>query len=151
MIRTLALTWLLVSLLTGCIDPADRRPGLALSGEQPPIPSDWSFTDAHREIAVQVSTPYWIPHSVTIWCASLDGRLYLGARDPDTKNWPGWVESDPEVRIKVGDDVFDGRLQRLSDEARIAALKDAYSKKYALDAMSSGVRYWEFVPEDSSG
>ncbi len=52
----------------GCIDPADQRPGLRLSGgviEE--FPAGWSFTDEYREIAIEVSTPYLLPHPVTIW------------------------------------------------------------------------------------
>ena len=39
-----------------CIAPEDQRPGLWLSGEETPAPSDWAFTDAHKEIALQVAT-----------------------------------------------------------------------------------------------
>ena len=76
----------------GCIDPSDQRPGLWLSGEvASELPSDWQFANDYREIAVQVATPYLIPHSVTIWCAATGEALYLGARNPETKRWPGCV------------------------------------------------------------
>jgi len=76
--------------LAGCFGPQDRRPGMRLPGEVTPTPSDWSFTDDHPEIAIEVRTPYFLPHSVTIACGSLDGNLFIGASDPETKHWPGW-------------------------------------------------------------
>jgi hypothetical protein len=134
----------------GCIDPRGQRPGLRLSGEVDAFPSDWSFTDAHREIAIQIRTPYLLPHSVTIWCASLDGRLFVGARAPETKRWPGWVERRPEVRLGVGDRVYEGRLARLEDATVLERLRRAYAAKYELPNPpppdAPPVRYWSVEP-----
>ncbi len=138
--------------LTAC-EPSDRTPGLWLSGEQTAFPDDWSFTQDHQEIFVEVSTPYLISHSVTIWCASLEGTLFIGARDPDTKNWPGWVDRNPNVRLKVGDQIFDVAAEPLSDEATIAALRTVYADKYDLPSTflegTSTSRYWRIVPRAS--
>jgi len=108
------------------------------------LPDDWTFTDDHREIAVEVSTPYLISHSVTIWCAQVGGTLYIAAAAPDTKNWPGWVEDDPAVRLKIGDGVYGVRLDQLADDAEIAAVQTAYQRKYELETIGGGapVRYW---------
>ena len=69
--------------LTSCFGPKDRRPGMRLPGEVTPTPSDWSFTNDYPEIAIEVRTPYFLPHSVTIACGTLDRNLYVGARDPE--------------------------------------------------------------------
>jgi hypothetical protein len=99
-----------------CVDPADRRPGTWLSGDPVAGPvSDWSFTDEHPEIFIQVSTPYLIPHSVTVVCATLNGGLIVGARDPDTKRWPSDIENDSEVRLKIGDRIFEQRLELVEE------------------------------------
>jgi hypothetical protein len=135
---------LVVGLLGGC-EPEDTQPGLWLSGEEADaLPTDWAFTDEHREIAVEVATPYLIRHSVTIWCAQVDGTLYIAASAPDTKNWPGWVADEPNVRLKIGDDVFAVALDQLSDAAEIASVAQAYQQKYDLDLIGGGgvVRYW---------
>jgi hypothetical protein len=126
-------------------EPEDDQPGLWLSGEEiSALPSDWTFTDGYREIAVEVATPYLIRHSVTIWCAQVDGTLYIGAGDPESKNWPGWVADDPNVRLKIGDQVYSARLDQLSDKAEIAAAESAYLQKYELESMGgeAGVRFW---------
>jgi hypothetical protein len=137
--------------LIGCFGPEDRRPGLRLRGEVVATPpSDWAFTDEHREIAVEVQTPYLLPHSVTIWCAQMDGELYLGARSPETKHWPGWVDRDPDVRLGIGPRVYEVRLAPLEDGNRIARLRQAYAAKYDLPRTPEGesppVRYWRVGP-----
>ena len=99
--RSLVISVVLGISWVACFDPEDQRPGLWLSGEASDFPRDWSFSNAHREIALEVETPYFIAHSVTIWCVALNDALYIGARNPDEKNWPGWVESDPGVRLQI--------------------------------------------------
>ena len=133
--------------IVGCFDPQDQRPGLLLRGETVEAPpSDWAFTNEYREIAVEVRTPYLLPHSVTIWCAELDGELYIGAREPDTKRWPGWADRNPDVRLQIGSQIFEVRLVPLDDAERIASVRVAYAAKYDLPATAAGsgpeIRYW---------
>lgn len=136
-------------LTVGC-EPQDRRPGLWLSGTPQEFPDDWSFTDDVREIAIQVNTPYLLPHSVTIWCAEVDGDLYLAASNPDDKNWPGWVRDSPQVRLKIGEDIYDVTLDELTDADRIDPVQRAYAEKYQLGGQASDgvttVRYWAVEP-----
>lgn len=137
----------LMVLLGGC-GPSDRRPGLWLSGEVQAYPTDWTFADAHQEIALQVGTPYLLPHSVTIWCATLDGDLYLAASRPEEKNWPGWVDDRPDVRLKIGDGVYDARLVPLTDDALIRRVTAVQSQKYGFPMPEgpTGARYWRVAP-----
>ncbi len=146
MFRSAILLIAVAAFALGCIPPDDRRPGLWLSGESADFPSDWSFTDAHREIAIEVATPYLLAHSVTIWCVAVDGVLYVAARDPDEKNWPGWVATEPDVRLGIDDKVYEATLAPLDDEATIAALRAAYAEKYEFPPRQPGegppMRYW---------
>lgn len=132
-----------VLLLGGC-EPADRRPGLWLSGEQTAYPADWTFADEYQEIELQVATPYLLPHSVTIWCATLDGDLYIAAGNPEEKHWPGWVDDNPDVRLKIGDALYEARLIPLDDEALIRRVLAVQSKKYGFPMPEgpTGARYW---------
>ncbi len=115
----------------GCVDPKDRRPGLWLTGTEATEPvSDWTFSDEHREIAVEVKTPYGLRHSVTIVCAQRDGHLYVGARDPSTKRWVSYVKRDPEVRLGIGDTVYPVRLEPLGGGEEREAVVAAYARKY---------------------
>jgi hypothetical protein len=144
---SLVLLALLVAL--GCVPPSDSRPGLWLSGSASELPDDWSFTDAHREIALEVSPPYLLAHSVTIWCVSLDGQLYVAARSPDDKRWPGWVASDPDVRLGIDDRLYETRLAMLGSEDEIERVYAAYAAKYELPPRTSEsppMRYWRVEP-----
>jgi hypothetical protein len=137
--------------LVGCIDPKDQRPGLELRGDVvQQFPADWNFANAHREIEIQVATPYWIPHSVTIWCAAAGDALYVGARNPDSKRWPGWVERDPNVRLRIGDQIYAARLAVIDAADEIAQVRRAYVAKYDLpDPPPEGgppMRYWSVEP-----
>jgi hypothetical protein len=143
-----ALILIAISLL-GC-DPSDRRPGLWLSGnEVQTLPTDWTFTDDHREIFVQVSTPYFLPHSVTIWCAQVSGTLFIAARSPETKNWVGWVEKDNNIRLKIGADVYNAKAVPVNDEETLNEVRVAYSSKYELGESTSGektsMKYWSIT------
>ena len=133
----------------GC-EPQDSRPGLWLRGDVSAIPADWSFSRDHKEIAVQVGTPYLLPHSVTVWCIDVDGELYLGASRPETKNWPGWVRDDPDVRLKIDTKIYDVTLEELQDVDAIRQVGSAYAKKYDLDeplpADAAAIRYWLVTP-----
>ena len=104
-------------------------PGLWIKGDPVTTPiTDWSFTDKIPEIKIQTSTPYLLPHSVTIWCANYNGNLYV-----TSYRGRGWVENiirDPHVRLKIGDQVFDRTLTVIDDPGEKAAVLQAKGKKY---------------------
>ena len=136
----------------GC-SPSAQRAGTSLSGVETPMPSDWRFTDATKEIQIQVHTPYLIPHSVTIWCAQVDGTLYVGASAPQTKRWPGWVDSNPDVRLSIDGHIYPVRLVPLDAPDEIALVRAAYATKYQLDSNAGAamgqVRYWRVAPRET--
>jgi hypothetical protein len=136
-------------LLAAC-QPEDRRPGQWLSGEPRSYPEDWSFAHAYPEIALEVQTPYFIPHSITIWCAAMDGNLYIAAGQPETKSWPDWVDADPDVRLRVEDDLYEARLEPLEDEALIMRVMALQAEKYGFEMPSAptGTRYWIVAPRN---
>jgi hypothetical protein len=136
--------------LASCIDPADRRPGLRLSGEVVEEGrADWSFTNAHREIAIETRSPWLLPHSVTIFCAAKDGRFFLGARNPDGKRWVENVDRDPDVRLEIGGRVYEQRLVALEDPEDVATAQSAFAAKYGPPEgppeSRPPVRYFEVV------
>jgi len=144
---------LLAALSSGC-GPQGTRSGFLLSGVETPVPAEWRFTDQFKEIAIQMHTPYVIPHAVTIWCAQVDGQLYVGASAPQTKHWPGWVDRDPDVRLRVGEQLFTVRLVPLDDPNVIVQVRSAYVAKYELKANAGGgmpdVRYWHVTARPSA-
>ena len=131
--RPTASTFAFLALLPvfACVDPEDRRPGLRLGGEVVEEgPGDWSFTADHAEIAIETRTPWLIPHSVTILCAAQGGRFFVAARDPDEKRWVAHVDRDPNVRLKIGDRIYERRLVPLDDTVDRTLAYAAYAAKY---------------------
>ena len=136
-----------VLLMLGACEPEDRRPGLWLRGELQPYPDDWSFTGEHLEIAIQVAAPYFLPHSVTIICGSHEGDLYVAAYRPETKNWAAWVTDDPNVVLKIGEDLYEASLTRVEDPLMIANALGAYAAKYRSSGrIPTSVWFWRVGP-----
>ena len=136
--------------LVSCMEPVDRRPGLRLGGEVVEEGGgDWSFTDAHREIAIETRSPWLLPHSVTIVCSAKDGRFFIGARDPDGKRWVKNVDRDPDVRLKIGGRVYEQRLVALEDAEDVTAAYESYTAKYGEPETPPDqrppIRYFEVV------
>ena len=81
-----------------------------------------------------------------LWCAQLDGTLYIAEGQATTKNWPGWVDDAPDVVLKIGEDLYEARLKSLTYEAEIVRLQAAYAEKYDLGEASTVAstpsRYW---------
>ena len=146
-----SLAILMVGGLVACIDPKDQRPGLRLRGEvTSEIPADWSTSNAYKEIAIEIPTPYGVPHSVTIWCAVAEEELYVAARNPEAKRWPGWVERNPNVRLRIGEQIYEAKLSVIDEAQQIAKVRRAYAAKYDLpDPPPDGgppMRYWRVEP-----
>ena len=141
---------LMTAIVVAACEPNGPKPGQWLRGNVvEPLPQNWAFTDDYQEVYVEVSTPYFIPHSATIWCAHVDGKLFIGARDPDSKNWPGWMNKNRDIRLKIGDKLYDVTAADFSDDQTLAAVRLAYIEKYNLPPPAEGevpnVQYWEIV------
>jgi hypothetical protein len=122
---------LLVVLRFTGLDPHERIPGLWLSGTATTTPvSDWSYTDKIVTDHLQTSTWYGLPHSVTTWCIAYNGQLYVATSGAATRQWPRNVARDPQVRIKIGDQVFDKTLVVVTDPTEKEGMLQARAKKY---------------------
>jgi hypothetical protein len=125
-----------ILLLAGC-EPKDRRPGLWLSGELvEETPTDWSFIKDHPEIFVETSPWYGIPFSVTTVIGTRNGRLYVPsiyseeAAFPGTKYWNSVIADNPEVRLKIGDKLYEMRATPVQDLAEFREGAGALADKY---------------------
>ena len=135
------------------IDPSDERPGLGLSGEvhQQAI-EDWSFTSDADEIFIETVTSYWIPHSVTAWCVTVGNELYVAADDADKKSWVANVARDPNVRLKIKDNIYEQKLVPVTDATTIASIDSGFVRKYAYEEEEyeeeMTVDYWRVVERE---
>jgi len=122
-----------------------RMPGLWLRGDlvTTPVP-DWSFTDKYQTVKVQTRDLFQLPHSVTTYCASYNGQLYLtsvyraGLQYPHGRHWNENVARDPHVRIKIGDQLFDRTLVYVTDPDERAAVIRNKAKKYPEQIIPRG-------------
>ena len=127
---------LIVLSITG-FEPRERTPGLWLKGNLVTTPvTDWSFTDQVSQVEVQTRSRFLIPHSVTTYCVSLNGQLYLdsfyppGVEYPHGRSWNENVARDPHVRVKIGNNLYDVTLVHDTDPADKAAVLQLVAKKY---------------------
>ncbi len=136
--RILALPALLVlTLLLSACEPKDRRPGTWLYGEVvDTLPTDWSFIADHAEIYVETRPWYGIPFSVTTVIGTRDGKLYVPsiyaeeAAFPGTKYWNSVIEDNPEVRLKIGDKIYEMQATWVRDLAEYRQGAGALADKY---------------------
>ncbi len=119
-------------LFTAC-QPKDTRPGFWLKGERAEEPiQDWRFTEDVEEIFVETRTWYGVRHSTTIWCAELDGRLYIGSYDDDEKYWEKNVARNPEARLKIQDKIYDVTVTPVANRELSERLDQRYAEKYDM-------------------
>ncbi len=88
-------------------------PGGELSGEVRPVPKDWSFSDAFEN--VQLETRPDDPYSVNIWCVAVGKRLLIASGKGMENAWAKHIAANPQVRLRVGDDIFELRAVRSDD------------------------------------
>ncbi len=136
----------LLLLLVAC-EPQDRRPGLWLSGETTVAPVDWSFVNETQEVFLETHPWYGIPHSVTVVVAEANGKVFVPSiydEDvpfPGTKHWNTNIAADPNVRLKVGDAIYEMT-------ARPAASEEEWQEGFAALAAKYG--FWQQLREDES-
>ena len=117
-------------------EPRDRSPGLWVTGELVTTPiTDWSFTQSIEEIFVETRTWYYIPHSVTTYCSIYNDQLYLFSNYYQGGEFPAvyWnqnVMRDPRVRLKMGNQLFERTVSRVTDETEREAVLQTFTEKY---------------------
>ena len=104
------------------VNPDEERAGTRLSGEIADSEVfDWSFFRNVELVTVQTSTWYFIPHSVTVTSWAAEDNYYLGCGGCAAKVWPKNIANNPEVVVKVGDELYEGRaFLTTGSERRIA-------------------------------
>ncbi len=122
-------------------NPIGPISGRQLTGTEASYPADWSFSDAHPTIAVEVRPDD--PHSVTTICFVHDGALYVPAQGGSNKEWTQIVLADSRVRLKVGDLIYAATATRIT-EFEPAVVMASAAKKYTEMADRMG----EDIPED---
>ena len=138
---------LVVLSITG-YGPHDRTPGLWLKGKVVASPvTDWSFADNYPTVQLQTRSWYLLPHSVNIGCEVFNGQLYVSTVDRAGTPAYVWNENamrNRHIRIKIGDQVYDGTASLVTDAAEQHAVLEARTKKYHGLSIPPGSVYWIF-------
>ena len=147
---------LVILRITG-LNPKGPRAGLWLTGNLVTTPvTDWTFTDNFPNVEVETHPWYMIAHSVTIFCTSYNGRLYLSSYYlpptppyPHSRKWNEAVASDPHARIKIGDNLYDRTLVYVTDDAEKAGVMASERKKYAANKIPVNAQFNIFRVDDN--
>jgi hypothetical protein len=123
-----ALLCLLLLLVLGCGGPLVMIPGGELSGTVEPVPRDWSFSDDVENI--QLETRPGNPYSVNLWGAGIGSDFYVASGRGLESAWAQHIEADPDVRLRIGDVVYEMRAIRSDDPADRQRFLAAAEKKY---------------------
>ena len=100
-LRRLKLILALTLLLSGCQSPFLVFPGGELQGNNA-VTDTFAFAESYQLIQLEVNPDD--PYSVILRCVVISGNLYLDAAP--ARKWGQFIESDPRVKVKLGDDVY---------------------------------------------
>jgi hypothetical protein len=118
----------LLLLNVGCGGPLVMIPGGKLSGTVQPVPSDWAFSDEFED--VQLETRPSNPYSVNIWGVADGGRFYIASGRGLESTWAKHIEADPDVRLRIGEHLYELRAVRTDDPQDRVRFLAAVKKKY---------------------
>jgi len=127
---------LLMLVLSAC-EPADRTPGMWLSGDvETNEIHDWTFSNDHMEVFLETHPWYGIPFSVTVVTATTGDKLFVPsiysepAEFPGGKYWNGIIEKNPQVVIKIGNKLYPRSAHLITAEAEFEEAFEAFAAKY---------------------
>lgn len=120
---------LFVFLLAGCL-PINQTPGLRLGGSPAPTPTSFEFVADHDLIMLRAQGAV-LPRVVNIWGVGSPHALYVWG-DP-ASGWTRRVAERPEVIVRIGDDAYELRAEKVSDPAETERVRAAYAEKYGQD------------------
>ncbi len=106
-------------------------PGGALKGTPAATPADWSSVADVKTIQVEFRPAD--PYSHNIWGVGLGPDLYIATSAKGTR-WTPFIAEDPNVRVRVGDELFDLMAVPVTDDAERTRVAEAYSLKYDIKA-----------------
>jgi hypothetical protein len=120
------LTLILSLALSACSEYLPIAGG-ELKGTVSPLPIHWSEL-ATTEI-IQLESTGEEPYSVNLWMAAVGGAPHVFAGDNRTE-WVENIAGNPDVRLKVGEQIFELRAVRVTDAAVFETFAQTWESKY---------------------
>ena len=126
-LRSVGTVLLLMVALGGC--SADMLPfsGGELEGEVRQAPDDWTEIAAVEVVQLETKGPE--PYSVNIWVLGYSEHLHIFAGG-SRANWVEHIEVDPNVRMKIGDHIYELVAEQVTDADEFEVFAQGWEAKY---------------------
>jgi len=98
-----------------------------LEGTLTAPPSDWS--EVASADVIQLETQPNDPYSVKLWVIGKGPDLYVHA-GANRANWVEHIDVDPNVRLLIGEALYELQAQRVETQSEFDAFADVYELKY---------------------
>lgn len=121
-------------------------PGGSLGGEVTPLPSDWSSALGGDRAFCEVESRPADPHSIQVECFLYDGALYAQSHRWALADWwpvESWAAiwlAHPDVRVRIGERIFELRAVRVTD----AAVREPLLTQRGYDPVPEGIVLFRF-------
>ncbi len=101
--------------------------GGKLEGVLTDPPTDW--TQAAADKIIRLETNPSEPYSVKLWVLGIGSDLYIHAGATRT-TWVEHIENDHNVRLLIGDKLYELHAQRVTSQDEFDAMAKPYKEKY---------------------
>jgi len=121
-------------------------PGGRLSGEAAPLPDDWAQTLGGDRSFCEIESRPADPHSIQLECFVVDGALHAQSHRWALADWwpvESWAEiwlAHPDVRVRVGERIYDLRAVRVTDPA----VREPILRARGYDPVPDGIALFRF-------
>ena len=135
------------SLFLAC-GPMGPIPGGPLPhGTEAQAPDDWSYTDDILLVDLETRGA-WFRHSITVLILASERGIYIPSRNASRKRWVANAQSDPRVRVRIKDKIFERHAVRVTDPAELAPLAPLFVYKY-MGFESTSARFDPSPPKEA--
>jgi hypothetical protein len=101
--------------------------------------NDWTAAESAVEIIVATTNKDGSERNTTIWIAVLDGEAFV--RTSGTA-WGRNVELNPNIVLRIADETYSARGERVLDAVQIACVQAKFREKYGFgDRLARFVRF----------
>ena len=103
------------------------------SGEVVESPANWEVLRDREEIEIQTLSPVT---SRTVWVPVVNGKLYIVSGYMTStlgrlwKQWRHYIEEDNRILIRVDDEIYQQRLERITNGPVTGAVMSEVARKY---------------------
>jgi hypothetical protein len=122
-------------------------PGGSLAGEVTPLPASWGDALGGARAMCEIEARPADPHSIQLECFTRDGALFVQSHRWVLADWwpESWAEvwlAEPDVRVRLGELIYELRAVRVTDEAA----RRTMLKERGYEPVPDGIVVFRFDP-----